>query len=94
MNIEAYHKSFDTENYTIVDSYAKALRHINGSSTALSVSAAEVTAILYLTLSTTLMIRKKSFITGLIRDLNIRQQKNIFLFWKINTVSKFSVSSR
>ena len=35
MNIEAYHKSFDTENYTIVDSYAKALRHINGSSTAL-----------------------------------------------------------
>ena len=26
---ESYNKSFDTENYTIVDSYAKAIRRIN-----------------------------------------------------------------
>ncbi len=32
MNINVYHQSFDTENYTIVDSYSKAIRRINDNS--------------------------------------------------------------
>ena len=32
MNINVYQQSFDTENYTIVDSYAKAIRRINDNS--------------------------------------------------------------
>ena len=35
MNINVYHQSFDTENYTIVDSYAKAIRRISDNSTIL-----------------------------------------------------------
>ncbi len=35
MNIDVYQQSFDTENYTIVDSYAKAIRRTNENSTIL-----------------------------------------------------------
>ncbi|MDE7365431.1 MAG: phosphoadenosine phosphosulfate reductase family protein [Ruminococcus sp.] len=35
MNIDVYQQSFDTGNYTIVDSYSKALRRINDNSTVL-----------------------------------------------------------
>ena len=35
MNIDVYQQSFDTENYTIVDSYSKAVRRINDNSTVL-----------------------------------------------------------